>query len=70
MPQSEQISLLSLYFTNLCNIMNKRGCYTLKEFFLAEVFVDENSDFDLAIVDSSSIQRASAHKLLGKIMWK
>ena len=49
--------------------MNKRMLHT-QGVFLAEVFVDENSDFDLAIVDSSSIQRASAHKLVGKIMWK
>ena len=46
--------------------MNKRGCYTLKEFFLAEVFVDENSDFDLAIADSSSIQRASVQNWLAR----
>ena len=33
--------------------MSKRQCYTLRE-ILAEVFVDEDSDFDLDVADSLS----------------
>ena len=33
--------------------MSERQCYTLKE-VLAEVFLDDNSDFDLDVADSLS----------------
>ena len=36
--------------------MSKRWCYTLRE-VLAEVFVDEGSDFDPDVADSLSISR-------------
>ena len=39
--------------SNFHNIMSKRQCYTLRE-VLAEVFVDEDNDFDPDIADSLS----------------
>ena len=63
---------ISLYFTNFSNIMNKSWCYTLRE-----VFVDEDSNFDLDVADSgisikfnSSEQFSKRAKQIGKIVQK
>ena len=48
-----KFGLISLYCINFHNIMSKHQCYTLRE-VSAEVFVDEDNDFDLDIADSLS----------------
>ena len=55
MPQSSKFLWISLHFTNFSSIMSKCQCYTLRE-VLAEVFVDEDGDFDPDVASSLSIQ--------------
>ena len=47
--------------------MSKRRRYTLRE-VLAEVFVDENSNFDPDVADSLSYTASKCVKLVGKMV--
>ena len=53
-------SAVSVLFFPVCRLTG------LKKTIATEVFVDETSDFDLDVADSSSIQRASVQNWLAR----